>query len=256
MLKNKSITTSYISSLITIWRLLDWIYPPFCCNCNQIGYEICPDCWDSILLLKHAHVCRLCGKRITKGVLCSDCKHQPPAFDQLRAWAEYQGAARQIAMHIKFHSRRGLIPYLIQPIAQAIRDWGIHIDIVVPVPLANGRLKERGFNQSDLLARPVAGHLGLSYTSDALVRIRETHSQVGLTANERHQNILGAFQADPEIFRDRNILIIDDIATTGATLSECAATLKQAGASKVYCFTVARTGSVFSTTNQNLEVSA
>lgn len=256
MLKNKSVTTANIRTLFTIWRLLDWIYPPFCCNCNQIGYEVCPDCWDHIQLLSQTRTCDHCGKRIAEGSVCPDCRHHPPAFDQLKSWAEYQGVTRQIVMHIKYLSRRGLVPYLIDPMVQTIRDWGIQVDMILPIPLAKGRLKERGFNQSDLLAKPIAMHLGLFYSTNALFRIRETHSQVGLTAQERHHNIVGAFQADQLICREKNVLIIDDIATTGATLNECAATLKQAGANKVYCFTVAHTNTALSFNNQKLEVSA
>ena len=110
MLKKTSVTTSNIGTLITIWRLLDWIYPPFCCNCNQIGYEICPDCWDSIQPLSQTRTCTLCGKRIAQGSICSHCKNHPPAFDQLKSWTEYQGAARQIVMHIKYLFQKRLDP--------------------------------------------------------------------------------------------------------------------------------------------------
>jgi ComF family protein len=116
-------------------------------------------------------------------------------------------------------------------------DW--HFDIIVPIPLGTKRLKERGYNQSAMVAHPLALKLNVLYRPDLLIRSKETRSQVGLTRKERKNNISNAFIATSKAF-GKTILIIDDVATTGSTLSAAAEALLLAGAEKVYAFTVAR----------------
>jgi len=142
---------------------------------------------------------------------------------------------------IKFERRLGLIPYLIDPLSEVIRTWDPAIDWITPVALAPKRLRSRGYNQSALIAKKIAARIGLPYSDRILTRVRETHTQVGLNAEERHQNMVDAFTADPTLCRGKSILLIDDISTTGATLNACARALRAAGAVKVFCFTVART---------------
>jgi ComF family protein len=117
--------------------------------------------------------------------------------------------------------------------------WGI--DIVVPVPLGIARLAERGYNQASLLAWPVALWLGISLCAKGLSRVRETRSQVDLSAAERKENVAGAFQARPALVRGRRVLLVDDVTTTGSTLDACAAALLAGGAVSVYALTLART---------------
>jgi ComF family protein len=116
-------------------------------------------------------------------------------------------------------------------------DW--HFDVIVPVPLGKKRLKERGYNQSAMVAHPLALKLNVLYCPDLLSRRKETRSQVGLTRDERKNNISNAFIATSKAF-GKSVLIIDDVATTGSTLSAAAEALLLAGAEKVYAFTVAR----------------
>lgn len=224
-----------------IWTLLDWLYPPFCCNCHQIGAEICPQCLALVDLMENRLTCSICGKVIRNGSICTECQHKKPAFDQLRSWAKYGGVAQTMIAAIKFHRRIGLVAYLSDFLIIRIKDWGQQFDLVMPVPLSHQRKRQRGYNQANWIAKPIAQALQLPYQQKALKRIRDTHSQVGLHAAERRINMADAFQADERICQDKTILIIDDIATTGATLNECAKALKSAGASLVFAFTMART---------------
>lgn len=114
------------------------------------------------------------------------------------------------------------------------------VDLLVPVPLAKNRLRERGYNQVSVLARPLSMALGIRFEAGALRRSRETRSQVGLTRAERHDNVHGAFNAEPRRVNGRKILLMDDVATTGSTLSSCAEALYSAGAQDVFAVTVAR----------------
>jgi ComF family protein len=112
--------------------------------------------------------------------------------------------------------------------------------MIIPVPLGVGRLKERGYNQISLIARPLAMAMGIAFAPHALTRVRETRSQVGLTKNERHENVRGAFRTGNVRVTGRVLLLIDDVATTGSTLSSCAEALDCAGARDVFALTIAR----------------
>ena len=114
------------------------------------------------------------------------------------------------------------------------------IDCIVPIPLGQKRLQERGYNQVALIARPLAMAMKIDFEADAISRVRETRSQVGLTKLERRENVREAFQAKPKRVINRIILLMDDVATTGSTLSSCAEALYAAGARDVFAFTVSR----------------
>lgn len=116
--------------------------------------------------------------------------------------------------------------------------WQVHA--IVPVPLGRKRLKERGYNQTALVARPLAYEAGIEYLPRALRKTRETRSQVGLGVSERQENVKNAYQADLEVVKRRSILLMDDVATTGSTISACAESLLSAGAQDVYVLTIAR----------------
>jgi competence protein ComFC len=132
---------------------------------------------------------------------------------------------------------------LARPLIKLLVELGWCVDLVTPVPLGVARLSQRGYNQAALLARPLSLAHGLPYHTNALTKVRETRSQVGLSANERHQNVADAFKGDPRVSKGKCILVIDDVTTSGATLNACASALLQAGASRVYGLTLARTSS-------------
>jgi ComF family protein len=113
-----------------------------------------------------------------------------------------------------------------------------HVDVIVPIPLGRQRMKERGYNQSGMIAEPLAMALGIEFAPKALMRRKETRSQVGLSKQERQKNVLGAFQAMG--VSGKNILVLDDVSTTGSTLSSSAEALLSSGAKEVYALTVAR----------------
>jgi ComF family protein len=117
-------------------------------------------------------------------------------------------------------------------------NWSL--DIITSVPLGLVRFKERGYNQATLLARPIALCLDKPFSTRALRRTRETRSQVGLTVSERHDNMVDAFWADGNLVSGKNVLVVDDVATSGATLNACSKALLIEGADKVYCFSLAR----------------
>jgi ComF family protein len=128
---------------------------------------------------------------------------------------------------------------LAAPFASFVHGLNWKPDVLIPIPLSRGRLAERGYNQVGVVGRPLALALNLNYAPKALVRARETRSQVGLTAAQRKQNMQDAFRAHSSI-RGKSVLLLDDVATTSATLSSAARSLRQGGASRVLAVTVAR----------------
>ncbi len=173
--------------------------------------------------------------------VCRRCREHPPAFEQLRSWALFEGPVRAALHRIKYRRDLPLADALAASLVGLYRStlqW--HLDMVVPVPLSARRRRERGYNQASLFAFPLALALRLPYRPAALERRRHTRSQVDLSWRERQQNVAGAFQAHPAAVSGKSILLVDDVATTGATLNACAAALQAGGARSVYALTVAR----------------
>jgi ComF family protein len=129
---------------------------------------------------------------------------------------------------------------LARPLITDLESFKWDVDVITPVPLGLARLVQRGYNQSALLARPLALALGVRYYPQSLRRSRETRSQVGLSAAQRKENVIGAFEARSDLVSGRNILVVDDVTTSGATLEACAVALFDAGALKVFGLTLAR----------------
>jgi ComF family protein len=152
----------------------------------------------------------------------------------------FEGPIRQALHQLKYRRNVALGDALAQDFAEYVGTLGWPVDLVVPVPLGKERMKERGYNQVGLVAMPLAVFNHWRYTPRALARSRDTMSQVGLTAAERKENVSGAFQADAALVSGTSVLLIDDVATTGATLSASADALLDAGARSIYALTLAR----------------
>lgn len=154
----------------------------------------------------------------------------------------HQGPLRLAIHSLKYQRNVGLAEALSIHLIDLLDRLGWTVDLVVPVPLAAQRRMERGYNQANLLAFPLALARRLPYSNRALHRIRETRTQVGLTSEERQSNVKDAFIAESKIVKRKFVLVIDDVATTGATQEACARALLSAGASTVYGLTLARAG--------------
>jgi competence protein ComFC len=224
-----------------VWKFLDSLFPPFCCNCGELGYELCPECIKKITLIDQQKICPICSDFSIKARICQKCLNSKPYFDQLRSWGEYSGVLRNVIRKFKFNRGLGLTRFLSEPSTKYIQSWGVKVDYIVPVPLSNSRLHERGYNQSALLASSISRSLNIEIKHYAVTRVKETLSQVGLSSKERQINVFNAFNAAGFENSNKSVLVIDDIASTGSTLNECAKALKNSGAKEVFCFTVAKT---------------
>lgn len=180
---------------------------------------------------------------MTPGRLCGACRLDPPEFSWARAATRYGDSVREALHAFKFHGRRGLAAPLGDLLVDALAD-GLPAgapDLLVPVPLHARRERERGFNQARLLAARIGRALGWSVRADVLGRSRATHAQTDLSGAARRANVRGAFRVRrPELVAGRHVAVVDDVLTTGATVSECVRTLHAAGAGAVGVLTVAR----------------
>ena len=223
-----------------LWSGLDWFYPPICGGCNRQGMRWCEQCNSSTDLLTSPN-CPICGNGQKNMDLCADCRSTPPHFEALRSWAVYGGSLREAILRLKYKRDMALGETLSRPMISRLQSLQWSVDMIIPVPLGVARYVERGYNQAALLARPLAQATQISYIPKALMRVHETRSQVDLTAIERKINMRGAFQARGEWVRGRTVLVVDDVATSGATIDACGAALLEAGAAHVYGLTLART---------------
>lgn len=222
--------------------LSDIVMPPVCLVCRApIGTHdaLCARCWREIDFIRPP-LCDRLGLPMpydTGGPMISAAAAtDPPPYDRARAVAAHAGAMRTLVHALKFHDRHDARRLLGRWLVEAGGDLVAGADMVVPVPLARRRLLVRRFNQAAVLAREVARLAGLPYEPLVLERTRATASQVGLTRGARRRNVAGAFAVPPRHagrVQGANILLIDDVITTGSTVGACARALKRAGARRV-----------------------
>lgn len=225
----------------SLWRGLDWLYPPVCAGCGGPGERWCERCQAAVKRMQ-GEVCPVCGAMKSGLGACAQCRTTRPHFKGLRAWAIYEGSLRKAIHQLKYKRDLALGEALARPLIELWPRLGWEVDLLLPVPLGVARLAERGYNQSALLARPLALAHSIPYRPQGLKRLRETRSQVELSAQERRLNVRGAFQGEARVVSGKRVLVVDDIATSGATLDACALALLEAGALEVVCLTLARAG--------------
>ena len=165
----------------------------------------------------------------------------PLPLERIRAATYHVNPVRQVLHQMKYEGYFALAEPLGEVMAQAWPEWAHPLDLILPIPLHRDRLRQRGYNQAELLVRVLRRHMGWSTDAKALRRSRHTKPQLGLTAQERRANVLGAFMAEPHRVEGKKILLVDDVCTTGSTLVAAAGALLDAGASSVtaYCLTTA-----------------
>jgi len=158
----------------------------------------------------------------------------------MRSWAFFDGPVRNALHRLKYQGDIALGEVLARPMLRLLQNLQWEIDCILPVPLAIDRQRKRGYNQAALLAYPLALGAGIFYGAKGLVKIKETQTQVGLTFEQRHENVEGAFRAYSKIVKNRKVLVVDDVTTSGATIESCASAIMEAGADRVYGMTLAQ----------------
>lgn len=234
--------------------LIDIIYPPRCCICTDFLEEhpagrgdICDECFISFKELAHPF-CSICAEpfksKVEEDHLCERCLRKRPFYDELRAPYLYEEKLMKAIQLIKYSGKSYIVKSL-GPLLGVYAKNLISITknmIIIPVPLHRKKIRQRGFNQSGLFVKAISPILGLETDYYTLVRTRYTASQAGLNLEQRRKNVKGAFEVrgDSDI-KGKAVILVDDVATTGNTMNECARILKKAGAGKVLGLTLART---------------
>ena len=230
-------------------RLLDAVLPPLCLGCGEIIAEpgaLCAACWPGFSFIAAPH-CARCGtpfaEEIGDGALCGACLRRPPRYRKARAALVYDDSSKKLVLPFKHGDRTDMARSCGRWMARAGAELLAEAELVAPVPLHWRRLFTRRYNQAVLLARAVAREGRARLAPDLLRRARWTGSQAGLKANERRDNVRRAFTLHPvwrEAVKDKAVLLVDDVLTTGATVEACALALQRAGARHVDVLTLAR----------------
>ena len=220
-------------------RLLDLVMPPRCGSCRSVGSWLCERCRNRIRRLEEP-LCRRCGAEVESARKDCGCRGRLRALTRLRSAAAYEGPIELAVQRFKYQGWRRLAEPLALLIAERLVIEGLAAGWAVAVPLHPRRLRQRGFNQAELLARELRTHLALVSPPGELVRTRPTPPQVGHDRQWRLENVRDAFAWRGDHLAGRSIVLIDDVATTGATLDACAAALRASGAGPVIGVSVAR----------------
>ena len=228
---------------------LSAILPSSCALCGMSGGDtLCPGCRKQFFAPRGA-CCGQCAMPLAGGgesIRCGACLDNAPAYDASIAAVDYGAPLDQLVTALKFGGKLALAPLF----ARLMRDALLHApqaplpDLLLPVPLGERRLMQRGFNQALEIARPLSRALGVRLEARAVLRLRETDAQSSLHPEQRRKNIRGAFSVAPDFvgkFDGLHVGLVDDVMTTGETLNELAATLKRFGAARVSNFVFART---------------
>lgn len=227
--------------------LLDIIFPQNqCCLCRRQGnynsrQAWCANCDNMLIMLGEMPICKECGKYlVNNNEICAECKESPPLFNIARSVGPYEEPYRVTIKLLKFMEQKHLTHKMGIMMAEVVKKeekfWPI--DIIIPVPISKGNLKLRGFNQAELLAAKISKILKKKMDSKILIRIKETPSQRELSRAEREKNLLFAFEIkDKSKICRKNILLVDDVYTTGSTIRECTRVMLEAEASRVSVIT-------------------
>lgn len=219
----------------SLWdRVLDFIFPPHCVACGCGGAWLCDRCLDGIAYLDLTR--DIPGVGVTTVALGTP----PPFLHEIRSVAWHQAPLRQAVHAIKYEGATVLQGVLGEILADYWQRLPLVVDVIVPVPLHPSRQRQRGYNQSELLAKAFGEQVGLPVHVGSVERRRNTRAQVGLSRTERLTNVEGAFICRNVSLDGQRVLLIDDVYTTGATLSACAHALRLGGAASVSALTLTR----------------
>jgi len=231
-------------------KILDFLWPRRCEICartvDRPGRHICSDCLNRLPFLPTDGCCRKCGRAAEKfdgEFLCEDCRVHRPAYDRAGSALVFDGDARVTVNAFKFRDsfwlRDDLADWLEAMVRVRFRVE--EVDLVLPMPSTLLHRIDRGYNQCAYLARTLARRLEKPYLPKVLRRVGHPRRQGGLDEDDRRTNVVGTFAVRrPAAVAGKTVLVVDDIMTTGSTLSECASELKAAGAARVWCATLAR----------------
>ena len=224
-----------------VWSaFIDLLFPPRCGGCRAAGSLWCESCRAAVKPIVPPW-CEKCGEPFVTDRLCANCRAYPLEIEKIRSVAVFDGVLRQAIHRFKYEHLASLAEPLGDMLADYWRAEQLTADWLIPVPLHPSRERDRGYNQSELLARQLARRVNVPVRRNGLRRTRATAVQMTLNAAQRRENVAGAFECVEPGVRGIRVVIVDDVGTTGATLDACAQAVLKAGAASVMGLTLART---------------
>jgi ComF family protein len=219
---------------------IDFFFPPRCVGCGKGGSFVCTRCFHTLPHIS-SPVCTRCGKPETSGPFCPTCWGWASYIDGIRSPFRFDGAIRQAIHDFKYRNLRAIAPHLAELLFSYLQTNPVTGNVLVPVPLHPRRLRNRGYNQSTLLAGELGRLAGIPLEKGCLVRSRHTSAQTRtVNVEQRKRNVAGAFQCVTNNLNGNQVILIDDVCTSGSTLEACAIAIKSAGAVSVWGLTLAR----------------
>lgn len=225
----------------------DLLFPDFCASCGIEGVVLCANCLGSIKYL--SPICVYCRKitlgkgGVPPGRTCLSCREKTPLYAFFSPFKYEEETIRELIYRLKYNRLQIIAEFFSQCLAEYCRKFTVSFPksiILIPMPLYRSRERARGFNQASLIAGHLAQELGFSVMERALVRLKNTKPQAGLNRDERGKNVIGAFGVkNHSAIKGKDILLLDDVLTTGFTMNEAARVLKEAGAKRVWAITIA-----------------
>jgi competence protein ComFC len=219
---------------------LNILFPQRCVGCGDEGEVLCGKCKKSLKRIV-PQICPRCGKPQSSGNLCNNCISRKCNIDGIRSPFKFEGVIREAIHQFKYRNLRCMAEPLAALLIEYLNQNPLEVQIIVPVPLSTKRLRERGYNQSELLARKLSELTRLPRDTDSLKRVKYILPQaLTKTVEERWDNVKMAFSCVNSSLNNADVLLLDDVSTSGATLDACAMALKESGASSVWGLVVAR----------------
>jgi len=219
---------------------VDSFFPRRCVGCGRGGDFLCLECLRKLPRLVPPF-CPRCGRPQASSIVCPSCWQRPTEIDGIRSLFRFDEVVRKSIHELKYRNLKAISPCLAELLADYLKENPLPGEALVSVPLHPRRLRERGYNQSSLLARELGKRIDLLVIEDCLIRVKQAQPQVrAVDAEERRSNVADAFACRDERVSGKQIILIDDVCTSGATLESCAAVLKNRGATSVWGLTLAR----------------
>ncbi|MBR2141088.1 MAG: ComF family protein [Rickettsiales bacterium] len=242
--KLKNYLHSFVHYVITI------IYPDVCLSCGKIldSEGFCVNCWKELVFIKKPY-CFLCGRPLDinsqMGLICADCINKKYYFDRVFSVFVYNRVIAKAIFRFKFNRKTFLSKFFAKFLNNKLKECNEKIDFIVPIPMNVMKLRNRGYNQAVLLAKDLSKMVKIPCIYDLIIKTKNTKAQSSLSHKERKFNLKLAFKLNEkykDIVKNKNILIVDDVFTTGSTANECSKILKKSGAvGRIFVLTIAKT---------------
>ena len=229
-------------------QMLDLVFPPACLLCSapvMVVHSLCSDCWSKITFISDP-LCSICGVPFPVALedehICYICAENKPIYTMARAVVRFNDTTAQLIHNFKYYDRMDYAVLMASLMCKYHDAQLYNAQVITAVPMHPKRLRERQYNQSGLLAKHIAGIIGVRFVPDLLIKTKHTPSQSGLTAEARKENIKDTFIMNPKFkLRNQRIIMVDDVITTGATMNECARVLASNGNNQAIALAFART---------------